>query len=386
VERDAAYHNGTVWPWLIGPFLEARQMSLQMSNDDFEWQKGRGPFVEGIASPENPTGQLYEQFRTWRAERKIYLAPIREWLSALNDPKRFISAHMLLLCAAEEKWRQTAHGSATWREANFRRVPRLKRTTQPVTGEGVLVDTVIYLPADSSGTGPDLSVQQSLLQEWRGLLNVPRGEIFQGWVALGLLVVPLAWITQPHTQARKWRRWTFNAVATISLMIFLLSGVVWARSVQSDTQFMFEPRPAKSVAGLSDKFLSYRWIGFTGGRLKLLEMKVPESWKQVYEAVARGFQPIDGLQYQTAKASGFVGIGEKIFDNPGLRILLFAGAKHDRPGSWLPARSDDADDVRRHLHFDRMVDVDGDECARPCHLGLPRGRFVVDRTTAAAAG
>ena len=22
-QRDEAYHNGTVWPWLIGPFLEA---------------------------------------------------------------------------------------------------------------------------------------------------------------------------------------------------------------------------------------------------------------------------------------------------------------------------------------------------------------------------
>jgi glycogen debranching enzyme len=22
-ERDAAYHQGTVWPWLIGPFIEA---------------------------------------------------------------------------------------------------------------------------------------------------------------------------------------------------------------------------------------------------------------------------------------------------------------------------------------------------------------------------
>jgi glycogen debranching enzyme len=23
VERDGAYHQGTVWPWLIGPFVEA---------------------------------------------------------------------------------------------------------------------------------------------------------------------------------------------------------------------------------------------------------------------------------------------------------------------------------------------------------------------------
>jgi glycogen debranching enzyme len=23
MQRDAAYHNGTVWPWLIGPYCEA---------------------------------------------------------------------------------------------------------------------------------------------------------------------------------------------------------------------------------------------------------------------------------------------------------------------------------------------------------------------------
>jgi glycogen debranching enzyme len=33
MERDRAYHNGVVWPWLIGPFLEAYLRSNQFSAD-----------------------------------------------------------------------------------------------------------------------------------------------------------------------------------------------------------------------------------------------------------------------------------------------------------------------------------------------------------------
>src|SRR5262249_7699243 len=35
-ERDAAYHQGTVWPWLLGPFVEA-------------WVRGRGGTVAAKA-------------------------------------------------------------------------------------------------------------------------------------------------------------------------------------------------------------------------------------------------------------------------------------------------------------------------------------------------
>src|SRR5260221_8113706 len=35
-ERDAAYHQGTVWPWLMGPFVEA-------------WVRVRGGSAEAIA-------------------------------------------------------------------------------------------------------------------------------------------------------------------------------------------------------------------------------------------------------------------------------------------------------------------------------------------------
>jgi glycogen debranching enzyme len=32
-ERDGAYHNGTVWPWLLGPFCEAYLRVSDFSGD-----------------------------------------------------------------------------------------------------------------------------------------------------------------------------------------------------------------------------------------------------------------------------------------------------------------------------------------------------------------
>jgi len=41
--RDAAYHQGTVWPWLIGPFVDAW---LKMHSDD---RTGARRFLQGLA-------------------------------------------------------------------------------------------------------------------------------------------------------------------------------------------------------------------------------------------------------------------------------------------------------------------------------------------------
>jgi glycogen debranching enzyme len=40
--RDAAYHQGTVWPWLLGPFLDAW---LRVHPTDFVGARG---FLEGL--------------------------------------------------------------------------------------------------------------------------------------------------------------------------------------------------------------------------------------------------------------------------------------------------------------------------------------------------
>ncbi|MFW6358328.1 MAG: amylo-alpha-1,6-glucosidase, partial [Chroococcales cyanobacterium] len=37
-QRDKAYHNGTVWSWLIGPFIRAWQRFYSESPIPFDWQ------------------------------------------------------------------------------------------------------------------------------------------------------------------------------------------------------------------------------------------------------------------------------------------------------------------------------------------------------------
>jgi glycogen debranching enzyme len=48
--RDAAYHQGTVWAWLIGPFIDAW---LRVYPDDFS---GARRFLEGFAEHLNVGG------------------------------------------------------------------------------------------------------------------------------------------------------------------------------------------------------------------------------------------------------------------------------------------------------------------------------------------
>jgi predicted glycogen debranching enzyme len=48
--RDAAYHQGTVWPWLLGPFIEAylkvNSFSAQARKQASEWIKGVEPHLQ----------------------------------------------------------------------------------------------------------------------------------------------------------------------------------------------------------------------------------------------------------------------------------------------------------------------------------------------------
>ena len=44
--RDAAYHQGTVWPWLIGPFIDAW---LRVHGDTAEnREEAKGRFLQGL--------------------------------------------------------------------------------------------------------------------------------------------------------------------------------------------------------------------------------------------------------------------------------------------------------------------------------------------------
>jgi glycogen debranching enzyme len=60
-DRDGAYHNGTVWPWLIGPFLAAYLRVNNRSPDSIEQaRRWLQPLIEHMAR--DCIGQIAEIF------------------------------------------------------------------------------------------------------------------------------------------------------------------------------------------------------------------------------------------------------------------------------------------------------------------------------------
>jgi glycogen debranching enzyme len=57
-ERDAAYHMGTVWPWLIGPYLDAH---YRIHKDTRAVRRMLRPFRDALADAGLGTiGEIYE--------------------------------------------------------------------------------------------------------------------------------------------------------------------------------------------------------------------------------------------------------------------------------------------------------------------------------------
>jgi glycogen debranching enzyme len=77
MQRDAAYHNGTIWPWLIGPFLEAY---LRIHNDSEEAiQQARrwlSPLIDQMGRA--AIGQLHEIYEADEPHRPVG-CPAQAW-------------------------------------------------------------------------------------------------------------------------------------------------------------------------------------------------------------------------------------------------------------------------------------------------------------------
>ena len=88
-ERDSAYHQGTVWPWLIGPFVEA-------------WLRVRGDTAEAK-----------------READARFLAPLREHLGVAG------LGHISEIADAEPPHRPGGCPFQAWSLGEFLRVSRL---------------------------------------------------------------------------------------------------------------------------------------------------------------------------------------------------------------------------------------------------------------------
>ena len=55
VERDGAYHQGTVWPWLLGPFVDAYLAAFGATETTLAYCRG---LIEGLEAESSKGGCL----------------------------------------------------------------------------------------------------------------------------------------------------------------------------------------------------------------------------------------------------------------------------------------------------------------------------------------
>lgn len=60
--RDAAYHQGTVWPWLLGPFIDAFLTAFGKSTDHLAYCEGLVQGLEARAASEGCIGSIAEVY------------------------------------------------------------------------------------------------------------------------------------------------------------------------------------------------------------------------------------------------------------------------------------------------------------------------------------
>ena len=77
MKRDNAYHNGTVWPWLIGPFLEAYLKVNHHSPDSLRQARlWLHPLIDNMN--QGSVGQIAEIFEGDEPHRPVG-APAQAW-------------------------------------------------------------------------------------------------------------------------------------------------------------------------------------------------------------------------------------------------------------------------------------------------------------------
>ena len=279
---------------------EVREVASRMKNSDFEWEPLREGYVEGKVRRGTATLEMWEyvQVRQRPGDRVGIVPAVRNSLAGLDDPETFLSAHMLLLWAAEERRKEYFHRQQRWPEASISR-----------EADGATEMPVLFARANESGKGPDLSVQEKLREEWHDVLDEPRWAVFHGWVVLAAMVMPLAWLARPRWREMTWPRWAFNGVAVAAMLIFIFAVTMWVRSYRVSEQWIFASTPSTATVNWIGRLRSTRWIGSSAGVLIFCERDVPETGTMMrFSPMQLGYQKSvtrnPGLPLQDLGASG----------------------------------------------------------------------------------
>jgi len=254
---------------LVGPPMQEvsdplpRQLIGRMCNSDFEWSKIGSDYVCGAARRDTPTWEVYQHY-FMRERRGRGLEPdLRIWIyEAKDDPNRYVPAHMLFMFAAEQKRTKPQVSAQRWKEIGVR-----------TDEDGARIPEVI-MAADAQQKGPEFSSRWDLKRDWSDVMETPRGAVFDGWIFLGAMVMPLAWAARPRIRKHTFAKWTFNWVALTLFIVCSAGTVMWVRSFWVDEQFRFAPRAAPLVAGRREKIDSIVAVGSSRGELRMIRQDV----------------------------------------------------------------------------------------------------------------
>jgi hypothetical protein len=243
------------------PAADLESISARMSNEDFDWTPLGGGFVQGDVREGTATWDVYAYVRGELGDEAKRAAAVRVWLRGLEDPQTFAASHLMLLLAAEDRWRArwVDEAKQPWREAS-------------AAGDRL----ILFAKADGTGSGPDASGVGEVRDRWHALLYEARTRLFVGWVALAALALPVAWAARPRREPRTRMRWGFNALTIVSVLLLVVSAVLWARSYGTGEQWMFAARPGVRAPGTYVKMRVQCWVGTVKGRLVLCEHEVPD--------------------------------------------------------------------------------------------------------------
>ena len=330
---------------LVGPPIEQvanplpRELVFQMSNADFDWSGIGSDYVCGAARRDSPTWQVYQRFLV-RDGKGMGLEPaMRIFIAqAKDDPQRFVPAHMLLVFAGQKTRAPARIPRQKWLEIGFRR-----------EADGSRIPEVI-MRADPSKNLPDFAARWDIAPEWSAVMETPRQAVFHGWIWLGAIVLPIAWLTRPRGRKATVLRWSFNAFALISGILFLGSMILGVRSAFVDEQFIFSRRPRPNVGNYQLDSISS--AGSSHGRLIFLEH---DTFR------ANSFRDPWGYRQQApawpTKLQGLSVVGEKSTHFPGVEHYEFPSQPMNLPTTTVPGVVVPAASVTQFLYGERALAI-----------------------------
>jgi hypothetical protein len=262
----------------------ARQIAARMSNDDFTWnapiEKRDGWLMEGEAKSGTATWEMFQRYKNKPRELAGMEPAQRIWMKTLDDPKRYLSAHLMLLLFTKQ-W----HESAAWND-----VPEL------------------ILSSKAGATKPELPEWKATRKRWHDRLDVDVHAVPFAAIAGITLFVPFIWLMQPRWQRKSAWRWAFSSLSAISLLLCIASGFMWIRSNTIRESWRFADRPAGSFSLEGDNVFTFhqRWIGsgrgkVTFSRTTTVDAHHHRAWKRDLFGYQRGYPSIASFMRSTGE-------------------------------------------------------------------------------------